>query len=117
MKPHRSLISKVFDSPYSEFLDKLEKSARKMPQSYEFDPGHADGIRHTDLDAGERVLNEVIQECQHSLEGIKHARLDLESQSWARGQVMTDLSLSFGEGRPGAESQPPDGDFLRSINM
>jgi len=57
-----------------------------MPQSYEFDPGYADGIRHMDLDTGERVLNKVIQECQHSLAGIKHARLDLESQSWARGQ-------------------------------
>ena len=77
---------KVFDSPYLEFLDKLEKAARKMPQSYEFEPGYDDGIRHADLDACERVLNEVIQECQHSLEGIKHARLDLESQSWARGQ-------------------------------
>jgi len=50
-----------------------------MPQSYEFDSGHADEIRHTDLDAGEQVLNKVIQECQHSLEGIKHVRLDLES--------------------------------------
>ena len=30
--------------------------ARKMHQPYEFDPGHADGIKHADLDAGERVL-------------------------------------------------------------
>ena len=57
-----------------------------MPQSYEFDSGHANEIGHTDLDAGEQVPNEVIQECQHSLEGIKHVRLALESQSRARGQ-------------------------------
>ena len=43
-----------------------------------FDSGHADEIRHTDLDAGEWVLNDVIQECQHSLKGIKHVRLDLD---------------------------------------
>ena len=30
--------------------------ARKMPQPYEFDPVHANGIRHADLDAGVRVL-------------------------------------------------------------
>ena len=57
-----------------------------MSQSYEFDSGHADEIGHTDLDAGKQVLNEVIQECQHSLEGIKHARLDVEAQSLARMQ-------------------------------
>ena len=61
-----------------------------MPQSYEFDSGHADEIRHTDLDAGEQVLNKIIQDCQHSLEGLKHVRLDLESQSWARGQGLRD---------------------------
>ncbi len=85
-KYHSGRPKKVFDSPYLEFLDKLEKAARKMPQPYEFDPGYADGVRHTDLDAGVRVLNEVIQECQHSLEGIKHARLDVEAQSLARMQ-------------------------------
>ena len=46
--------------PYPEFLDKLEEAAGKMPQIYEFDPGHADGIRHSNLDAGGRVLNEFI---------------------------------------------------------
>ena len=46
---------------------------------------HADGIRHADLDAGVRVLNEVIYECQRSLEGIEHAKLDLEARGWARG--------------------------------
>jgi len=50
-----------------------------MPQSYEFDSGHADEIGHADLDAAEQVLNEVIQECQHSLEGIKHVRLAFEA--------------------------------------
>jgi hypothetical protein len=46
--------------PYPELPDKLEKVAWKMPRIYEFDPGHADGIRHSDLDGGARVLNEVI---------------------------------------------------------
>ena len=39
---------KEFTSPYLEFLDKLEKLARKMPQPYEFDLLHTDGIRHAD---------------------------------------------------------------------
>ena len=85
-KYHSGRKKKEFASPYLEFLDKLEKAARKMPQIYEFDPGHADGIRHADLDAGVRVLNELIYECQRSLEGIEHAKLDLEARSWARAQ-------------------------------
>lgn len=56
-----------------------------MPQIYEFDPGHVDGIRHADLDAGVRVLDEVIYACQRSLEGIEHVKLDLEAWQWARG--------------------------------
>jgi len=56
-----------------------------MPQIYEFDLLHADGVRHVDLDAGVRVLNEVIYECQRSLEGIEHTRLNLDPRSWARG--------------------------------
>jgi hypothetical protein len=67
-----------------EFLDKLEKATRKMPQPYEFDLLHAEGIRHADLDAGVRVLDELSYECQRSLEGIEHARLDLDARSWAR---------------------------------
>jgi len=47
---------------------------------------HADGIRHADLDAGVRVLNELIFECQRSLEGIEHAKLDLDAQANARAQ-------------------------------
>ena len=85
-KYHSGRKKKEFASPYLEFLDTLEKAARKMPQIYEFDPGHADGIRHADLDAGERVLNEIIYECQRSLEAIEHARLELEARGWARGQ-------------------------------
>jgi hypothetical protein len=33
-----------------------------------------------------KVLNELIFECHRSLEGIEHARLDLDARSWARGQ-------------------------------
>ena len=62
-KYHSGRPKKQFASPYLEFLDKLEKLARKMPQPYEFDLLHADGIRHADLDAGVRVLNELIFEC------------------------------------------------------
>ena len=72
--------------PIASRSDRSLFLARKMPQPYEFDPGHADGIRHADLDAGERVLNEIIYECQQSLEGIEHAKLDLDARSWARGQ-------------------------------
>jgi hypothetical protein len=57
-----------------------------MPPPYEFDPGHADGIRHVDLAAGEHVPNEIIYECQRSPRGIGHARLDLDARGWARGQ-------------------------------
>jgi len=85
-KYHSGRPKKQFASPYLEFFDKLEKAARKMPQIYEFDLGHTDGIRHADLDAGVRVLNELIYECQRSLEGIEHARLDLEAQANARAQ-------------------------------
>ena len=62
------------------------QDARRMPQYYEFDPQHADGIRHADLDAGERILKDLIYECERSLEGIEHAKLDLDARSWARGQ-------------------------------
>jgi len=57
-----------------------------MPQPYEFDPLHADGIRHADLDAGVRVLKELIFERQRSLEGIEHATLDLEARGGRRGR-------------------------------
>ena len=82
----RGRPKKEYASPYLEFLAKIETNARRMPQYYEFDPQHADGIRHADLDAGERVLNEMIYECQKSLEAIGHARLDLEARGWARAR-------------------------------
>lgn len=41
-------------------------------------------VRHADLLEGERVLNEVIYECQRNREGIGHAKLDLEGRAWAR---------------------------------
>ena len=83
-KYHSGRPKKQYASPYLEFLAKIETNARRMPQYYEFDPGHADGIRHADLDAGERVLKELIYECERSLEGIEHARLDLEARANAR---------------------------------
>jgi hypothetical protein len=85
-KYHSGRKKKEYASPYLEFLAKIETNARRMPQPYEFDPGHADGIRHADLDAGERVLREMIYECERSLGGIEHARLDLEAQATARAQ-------------------------------
>jgi len=85
-KYHSGRKKKEFASPYLEFLDTLEKLARKMPQPYEFDLLHADGIKHADLDAGVRVLNELIFECQRSLGGIEHAKLDLEAQANAMAQ-------------------------------
>ena len=56
-----------------------------MPQPYEFDPGHADGTRYVDWAEGERVLNEIIYECQRSLEGIANAKIDQEARSCAMG--------------------------------
>ena len=74
------------DTMAHKSLDTLEKTSRRMPQPYEFDLGHTDGIRHADLDAGVRVLNELIFECQRSLEAIGHAELDLDAQANARAQ-------------------------------
>ena len=82
---HSGREKKEYASPCLEFLDKLEKTARRLPQPYEFDLGHTDGIRHADLDAGVRVLNGVIYECHRSLEGIGHARLDWDARGWAHG--------------------------------
>jgi len=85
-KYHSGRKKKEFASPYLEFLDKMEKAARKMPQPYEFDFQHADGTRYTDWVEGERVLNDIIYECQQSLKAIEHAKIDQEARSWARGQ-------------------------------
>jgi hypothetical protein len=57
-----------------------------MPQIYEFDPQHADGIRYTDVTEGERVLSEIIYECQRSLEAIGHDKIDLDARQWARAR-------------------------------
>jgi len=83
-KYHSGRKKKEYASPYLEFLAKIETNARRMPQYYEFSPQDADGIKHADLDAGERVLNELIYECQRSLEGIEHAKVDLEARERAR---------------------------------
>ena len=85
-KYHSGRKKKEYASPYLEFLAKITTNARRMPQYYEFDPQHADGIRHADLDAGERILKDLIYECERSLEGIEHTKLDLDARSWARGQ-------------------------------
>jgi hypothetical protein len=85
-KYHSGRKKKEYASPYLEFLAKVTTNARRMPQIYEFDPGHADGIRYTDLMEGERVLNELIYECQRSLEEIGHAKVDLEARANERAQ-------------------------------
>lgn len=85
-KYHSGRPKKQFASPYLEFLDKLQKAARKMPQIYEFDPQHSDGIRYADVVEGERLLNEIIYECQRSMEAIEHAKVDLEARDRARVQ-------------------------------
>ena len=84
-KYHSGRKMKEYASPYLEFLDKLQNTARRMPQPYEFDLQHAEGTRYADWIEGERILNEVIYECQRSLEEIGHAKLDQEARSWARG--------------------------------
>ncbi len=38
------------------------------------------------MDAGVRVLNEMIYECQRNLEGIEHARLDLGGAGVGEGE-------------------------------
>ncbi len=85
-KYHSGRRKKKFASPLLEFLDTLQKAARRMPQIYEFDPQHADGIRYADVVEVERILNEVIHECQLSLEATAHAKLDLEARQWARAR-------------------------------
>ena len=88
-KYHSGRKKKEFASPFLEFLDTLQKAARRMPQIYEFDPLHADGIRYADVAEGERVLNEIIYECQRSLEAIGHVKIDLEARQWARARYGT----------------------------
>lgn len=48
-------------------------------------PQHADGIIHADVLDGEQILDEVIDDCRRTLEGLWHVALDLEARSWAHG--------------------------------
>jgi hypothetical protein len=89
-KYHSGRKKKEYASPFLEFLAKLSTNARRMPQIYEFDPQHAEGIRYVDLMEGERVLNELIYECQRSLEAIGHAKLELEARGWARARGLAE---------------------------
>lgn len=82
-KYHSGRPKKVYESPYLEFLDKLQRAARRMPQVYEYDPQHADGVRYADLIEGGQVLNEIIYECQRSLEAIREAKLYWENRPQA----------------------------------
>jgi hypothetical protein len=43
-------------------------------------------LRHADLLEGKRILNDLIYECQRSLEAIERAKLDLDVRSWARAR-------------------------------
>jgi hypothetical protein len=54
---HSGRKKKEYASPFLEFLDKLINAAQRMPQRYEFDLQHTDGIRYADLTEGERILN------------------------------------------------------------
>ena len=45
---------------------------------------------HADLLEGERILKDLFYECQQSLEGIKHAKLDLDARGWARARGLRD---------------------------
>lgn len=83
-KYHAGRKKKEFASPFLGFLDTLQKAARRMPQIYELDPQHADGIRQADVTEGKRVLNEIIYDCQRSLEAIGHAKIDFDARQWAR---------------------------------
>ena len=56
-----------------------------QPSEHE-EPEHTDVIRHADLDAAVRVLNELIFECQRRLEAIGHAELGLGAHANAGAQ-------------------------------
>jgi hypothetical protein len=55
-----------------------------MPQPYEFDLQHAEGTRYAAWSEGERILHDVIFECQRNLQEIEHAKIDQEARSSAR---------------------------------
>ncbi len=56
-----------------------------MLHIYGFGPRDADGMRYADETERQSILNEIIYECQRSLEATGYAKLDLETRSWARG--------------------------------
>ena len=86
-KYHSGRKKKEFASPYLEFLDKARRVSQRMPQIYDYDPQHIDGTRYADWTEGERVLDDLIHECQRSLEAIREAKLYWENrpQAPARG--------------------------------
>ena len=83
-KYHSGRKKKEYASPYLEFLDKVRRVSQRMPQIYEFDPQHVDGTRYADWTEGERVLDDLIHECQRSLEAIREAKLHLENEQQSR---------------------------------
>jgi hypothetical protein len=85
-KYHAGRKKKEYASPYLEFLDKARRVSQRMPQIYEFDPQHIDGTRHADWTEGERVLDDLIYECQRSLEAIWEAKQNIEARANARAQ-------------------------------
>ena len=83
-KYHSGRKKKEYASPYLEFLDKARRVSQRMPQIYEFDPQHVDGTRHADWTEGERVLDDLIHECQRSLEAIREAKQDIDARAIPR---------------------------------
>jgi hypothetical protein len=79
-KYHSGRKKKEYASPYLEYLDKVRRVFQRMPQIYDYDPQHVDGTRHADWTEGERVLDDLIYECQRSLDAIREARADLETR-------------------------------------
>lgn len=83
-KYHSGRKKKEYASPYLEYLDKVRRVSQRMPQIYEYDPQHIDGTRYADWTEGERVLDDLIHECQRSLEAIREAQADLEARKQDR---------------------------------
>jgi hypothetical protein len=83
-KYHSGRKNKEYASPYLEYLDKARRVSQRMPQIYDYDPQHVDGTRYADWTEGERVLDDLIHECQRSLEAIREAKRDLDARSEAR---------------------------------
>ena len=79
-KYHSGRKKKEYASPYLEYLDKVRRVSQRMPQIYDYDPQHVDGTRYADWTEGERVLDDLIHECQRSLDAIREARADLEAR-------------------------------------